>query len=515
MSSTEKPHKLVKQPWKADGSDTDFGIPAPMTGNRIRGDRHIWIWQGHQIYGPVFRHHPNGLLFNSPKANRDIYEGNANVKKGSFYLMYPRNVGAVNTWNCVDKVRHARKRRILNAAFSDRALKTSEEYIIQHADRWCELLGDAANNGWSLPRNIADWSDRLVFDILGELCFARSFNIKEPEDNDLKSIPHTMTDYCGFMYYFSQSPLLSTWLWLKPKGLDRLFEIARPKGAQLFVNFSESCLTTRLNQEKKMQEKKMNTGDVREDMFHFLFRAKDPETGGPGYTEEELRGESDLLITGGSDTTSTVFAAMFFYLTRNPKVYEKLTGEIREKFNSADDIRSGTRLNSCRYLRAFINEAMRMNPPVGAELDREALPGGITIDGHYVRKGTKVGVASFSLHHNEDIFHEPFAFRPERWIPDEKTGVTAASVAACESAFTPFSIGPRGCPGKQLAYLEMSITMAKVLFLCDVKAVEGDDLGAGKSELMWGRRNKETFQTSDVFVASREGPVVQLRYRRT
>lgn len=146
-----------------------------------------------------------------------------------------------------------------------------------------------------------------------------------------------------------------------------------------------------------MQAKKMNTGDVRKDMFHFLFRAKDPETGGSGYTEKELREESDLLIIGGSDTTSTVFAAMFFYLARNPKVYERLTGEIREKFNSADDIRSGTRLSSCRYLRAFINEAMRMNPPIGAELDREALPGGITIDGHYVQEGTKVGVASFSF----------------------------------------------------------------------------------------------------------------------
>lgn len=61
----------------------------------------------------------------------------------------------------------------------------------------------------------------------------------------------------------------------------------------------------------------------------------------------------------------------------------------------------------------------------------------------------------------------------------------------------------------------MSITMAKVLFFYDVQAVRGDDLGAGKSELMWGRRNKETFQTWDMFVASREGPMVQFRYRRT
>lgn len=115
---------------------------------------------------PSFRYRPDGLLFNSFQANRDIYEGNHNVKKGNFYQMYPRKAGGGNTWNCVDKeARHARKRRILNAAFSDKALKTFEGCIVQHVDRWCELIG--ADNGWSKPRNMADWSDRLVFDILG------------------------------------------------------------------------------------------------------------------------------------------------------------------------------------------------------------------------------------------------------------------------------------------------------------------------------------------------------------
>lgn len=108
------------------------------------------------------------LLFNSPKANRDIYETKANAKKGRFYDMYPRKTGYSNTWDCTDRVKHARKRRILNAALSDKALKSSENYIIKHADRWCELLLDGGDHEWSSPRNMADWSDRLVFDILGK-----------------------------------------------------------------------------------------------------------------------------------------------------------------------------------------------------------------------------------------------------------------------------------------------------------------------------------------------------------
>lgn len=140
----------------------------PSYYHTFRGDRHIWIWQCHQLYGSVFRYCPNGIVFNSPKANRDIYESKANVKKGIMYDTYPRKTGSTSSWNCTDKVKHARKRRILNAAFSEKALKSSERYIVQHTDRWCELLLDDGNHGWSSSKNMADWSDRLVFDILGE-----------------------------------------------------------------------------------------------------------------------------------------------------------------------------------------------------------------------------------------------------------------------------------------------------------------------------------------------------------
>ncbi|KAL8742622.1 MAG: hypothetical protein Q9184_008223 [Pyrenodesmia sp. 2 TL-2023] len=325
---------------------------------------------------------------------------------------------------------------------------------------------------------MAEWSDWLVFDIMGELCYARSFNIKEPRDDKLKSVPSLIAEFASFMVKISNTPFVKAWVWLKPRGLDMVMERATPAEVRAFLNFTAGCLQDRLDEEKAMQGKGLDENNVRKDMFHYLFRAKDSETGGPGYTQQELFEESDLLVVAGADTTSTTFAAMFFYLTRNPKVYETLTNEIRKTFNSSTDIRAGALLSSCRYLRAFINESLRMNPPVAADLNREALAGGVTVDNHHVREGTNIGVSIYSLQHNEDIFPDPFFFRPERWIPDESTGVTAESVAVCESAFAPFSIGPRGCPGKNLAYMEMSITMAKVLYLSDVQAVEGDDLGA-------------------------------------
>ena len=186
---------------------------------------------------------------------------------------------------------------------------------------------------------------------------------------------------------------------------------------------------------------------------------------------------------------------MFFYMTRFPLVYERLTAEIRSTFANTKEVHAGQQLTSCRYLRAFVDETMRMNPPVSGELSREVMQGGFTVDGHVFKEGTNVGVSPYSLHHNESMIQDPFVFRPERWILDEKNGVTAESIAALQSAFYPFSCGPRACPGKNLAYLEMTITMAKLLYLGDVRAVEGSDLGAGRANMTWGRRNKKQFQT--------------------
>ena len=137
--------------------------------------------------------------------------------------------------------------------------------------------------------------------------------------------------------------------------------------------------------------------------------------------------------------------------------------------------------------------------------------GGLTIDGTHYGEGTSVSVSTYALHHNQDVFKDPSVFRPERWIVDENNGISVKDVAAAESAFAPFSIGSRSCPGKQLAYMEMSIAVAKLLLQADVRAVEGSELGAGSPKLMWGRRNEMQYQTQDWFVSSKDGPLVQFK----
>lgn len=96
---------------------------------------------------------------------------------------------------------HARKRRVLNSAFSENAIRSATAFVIKHVDRWNELLVEG-NNGkeWTEPQNMSDLTDYLVFDIMGDLCFGKSFELKEPGKNPFKHMPHTIADFMQFMY---------------------------------------------------------------------------------------------------------------------------------------------------------------------------------------------------------------------------------------------------------------------------------------------------------------------------
>ncbi|KAJ4289927.1 hypothetical protein N0V88_006724 [Collariella sp. IMI 366227] len=248
----------------------------------------------------------------------------------------------------------------------------------------------------------------------------------------------------------------------------------------------------------------------RRDFFYYLLKARDPETG-QGFATPELWAESNLLIIAGSDTTSTAMAATLFYLVRHPAALAKATAEIRSKFASLEDIHQGPILNTCTYLRACIDEAMRLSPSVGGLLPREVLPGGMTVDGERVPEGTVIGTPHYTIHHNPDYYPDPFAYKPERWVVADMEknggeGVGERDVQVAQSAFCPFSIGPRGCIGKGLAYVEMSITIARVLFMYDVRRAAGvvDPVGEEKVG---------EFQMVDIFTSLKNGPMVEFRRR--
>jgi cytochrome P450 len=137
------------------------------------------------------------VVINTPSAYRTIFGPKGNVRKSDYYKVWPRTEDTVNTWSTTSIVQHGRKRRVLNFAFSESALRGAETFIQKNVDRWLDLLGQQKNEGDELTTSM-DMEHQvtyLVFDILGDLAFGKCFDMKEP-DSKLRHVPEMMI---GFM----------------------------------------------------------------------------------------------------------------------------------------------------------------------------------------------------------------------------------------------------------------------------------------------------------------------------
>jgi cytochrome P450 len=143
-------------------------------------------------------------VINTPSAYRKIFGPTGNVRKADYYKVWPRNINTHNTWNATSIKLHSRKRRVMNYAFSENALRSAEGFLHSNVDRWLELLGSSAGkDGWTQPQNMCDWVNWLVFDILGDLCFGKSFDMKEP-GSDLRHIPEMMISFLELIHPVSR-----------------------------------------------------------------------------------------------------------------------------------------------------------------------------------------------------------------------------------------------------------------------------------------------------------------------
>jgi cytochrome P450 len=162
-------------------------------------------------------------------------------------------------------------------------------------------------------------------------------------------------------------------------------------------------------------------------------------------------------------------ATVFWQLLHHSFARTRLTDEVRTTFPRLSDIRNGPALESCSYLEACIKETMRLYPPIANHLPRHVLPGGITVDDHYIPEGTDVGVVHYTLFRNPDYFPDPLAWRPERWIADPAQGITVESVQQAQKAFFPFGAGPRVCVGQTVAEMELRTVFARALWTHDMR----------------------------------------------
>lgn len=161
---------------------------------------------------------------------------------------------------------------------------------------------------------------------------------------------------------------------------------------------------------------------------------------------------------------------------------KRLTTEIREAFNSYDDLHLES-LARLEYLMAVLQEGLRMYPPVPSTLPRKVPVGGAVVCGEHLPEGTVVGVNHMAVYRSEEHFKHAHEFHPERWLGDAEFKDDHLD------ALEPFSVGPRNCLGRNLAWHEMRLLLATVMLHFDLELCdESKDWTDQKVYTIWEKK---------------------------
>ncbi|TVY75551.1 Cytochrome P450 monooxygenase apf7, partial [Lachnellula suecica] len=454
---------------------------------------HLATYRDHLSYAnrcrtcPVFRQAPNRLIFNTSSALRDIYL-NPGMNKAHIYRHTQFNP-QVNIFGTLDRERHRQKRKIYGQVLSERSLRTFEPIMIGEIDIFVRQLLITK----SKSVNMSPLCERLTTDIAGQLAFGQPFDTQVDVTNRI--FPRAMISMNGIVNTFLSWPSIAkTWPVLK---------LLNKKGSLAFTTAIQGIIQKRMALPK----------DAKHDFYSIA--AGEVDMSENGLRRSELWAEAVFFLPAGGTTLSAALSAAFFYLSRNPTAYSRLATEIRTTFSSNLDIQSGSKLSGCKYLRAVIDETLRVAPPFVGTFWREPYSDytqPLVVDGHVIPHGTMVGVNPYCVMHNEKYFPEPFKFQPERWLgPEDGTSGSAEeeqSRAAMRAAFAPFALGDTGCLGKAMAYHETGLVLAKTLWYFDFEKAPGaaGKLGEGQPGRRDGRDKVDEYQLFDLAVADHDGP---------
>lgn len=170
------------------------------------------------------------------------------------------------------------------------------------------------------------------------------------------------------------------------------------------------------------------------------------------------------MLLAGRDTTAAALSFTVYLLALHPEVVEKLRAEVVQAYGS-DGRPSVEDMKSLKYLRAVLNETMRLFPPVPLNIRTSddtprVFPASAGAPKYYVPPRTPVVYSSVIIQRRKDLWGaDALDFRPERWLEPE----TARRLAENPFMFMPFHAGPRLCLGQNFAYNEMSFFVVRLL----------------------------------------------------
>lgn len=190
-----------------------------------------------------------------------------------------------------------------------------------------------------------------------------------------------------------------------------------------------------------------------DDIFKYLLHGKNGQS--LNLEWGEIAAETAVILDAGSATTAIALNSVIYWLLRRPSCLVRLREEVDDALEAADVIAPYEKVKSLPYLRACLNESLRITPPFSYNLPRRTPSDGAYILSEFVPGDTTVSMSSYVAHRDKEAFPEAEKYIPERWLGEKPKDI--------QSSFVPFSAGSRGCIGRNISYLQQTVLVASLV----------------------------------------------------
>jgi cytochrome P450 len=238
-------------------------------------------------------------------------------------------------------------------------------------------------------------------------------------------LPATMAYYMSLLV----SPF--DWTEVLPTKKKRAYQVARAKMDGLI--------------ERLLEQKRDGDGT---DLLSRLTRAKDDETNAT-LSEEQIAAQIRMFFIGGTETTAHALTFAFYLVGMHPPVAQKIREEL-DRVLGDEPLCSRAQVEQLEYTRAVFLETMRLYPSLWKT--SRGVARDIEIDGYHLPKGSDVWVMIYHLQRRGEVWENPEAFIPERFLGNYP-----------KNAYIPLGHGPRKCIGTPLAMIEGVVVLASAL----------------------------------------------------
>ena len=353
-----------------------------------------------------------------------------------------------------------RQRRMVMAGFDPAHIKRYFPALCRVAQRLVGRWQKAARDGRAIDLQ-ADLM-RYTVDTIAGLAFGAEVNTLESDEDVIQQ--HLDKIFPALARRLSAA--LPMWRWL-PSREDRELKrsmVAVNEAVDAFVAQARARL-------KQYPDRAKNPPNLLEAM---IVAADEPNS---GIDDAQVAGNVLTMLLAGEDTTANTIAWMIYLLWRNPQTLARATEEVRRVVTDPNNP-THEQLGALEYVDACAHETMRLKPVAPMIVLAPAhettigdvhLPGDVVVFGLMRRDSV-----------SDEYIPQAAEFRPERWLAAESPGQTAN---AAKRISMPFGAGPRICPGRYLALLEMKMAMAMLLSHFEIAGVDTRDGGEAEERL--------------------------------